>query len=297
MGLTITDLTKRYGRTTALDHMGLELRSGTIYGLFGRNGAGKSTLLGCLGNRLIPTAGHIELDGDPLPENESAMARTYLADDRWPWHQGVALTKVFDDCERMYGGFDRELADAMCERLDLAVEGRHYGGLSLGQRTMSRVMLGLCLPVDYLFLDEPTTGLDPVSRRMLIGFIMEAYTRRRRTIVISTHEIGEFAGVVERAVIVDRGRVLDAFAVQDLYRRAVLLGGPYDAIEAFASAHGARVADVEDLGGAVSALVVPGAGVADADLSAVVADGLPSGVHARTPDIQTYFIRLVQGRR
>lgn len=319
MGLTITDLTKRYGRTTALDHMSLDLRPGTIYGLFGRNGAGKSTLLGCLSNRLIPASGRIELDGEVLLENEPAMARIYLADNRWPW-TNFALSKVFDDYGRMYDGFDRELAEAMCHRLGLSTDAS-YGRLSFGQRTLACMMIGLCLPVDYLFLDEPTTGLDPVNRRILVGFLLEAYVRRPRAIVVSTHEIDEFASVVERAVIIDRGRRIDEFAVEDLHRRAVLLSGPRDVVEVFAASRGLHVVDIEPGAGSVSILAVingtsaeTGASVkagvsarpdtssvsdandwSDVDLSSVVSD-LPDGVHARTPDLQTYFVRLMQGR-
>lgn len=319
MGLAITDLTKRYGHNTALDHISLELRPRTIYGLFGRNGAGKSTLLGCLGNCLIPASGRIELDGEPLPENEPALERIYLADNRWPW-TNFALSKVFDDYGRMYDGFDRELAEAMCRRLGLPADA-HYGRLSFGQRTLACMMIGLCLPVDYLLLDEPTTGLDPVNRRILVGFLLEAYTRRPRTIVVSTHEIDEFASVVERAMIIDRGRRIDEFVVEDLHRRAVLLSGPRDVVEAFVASHGLHAADVEPGAGSVSVLAVAGGvsgetgaaartgafagtgapGVSDADdgqgadVSAAVAN-LPEGVHARTPDLQTYFIRLMQGR-
>lgn len=134
--------------------------------------------------------------------------------------------------------------------------------------------------------------------------VLEAYRRRSRTIVIATHEIAEFADILERAVIIDQGRRIDSFEVQDLCSHAALLVGPSDVVRAYAAGRGSRVLDVEHRGDSVSALVgmvsasepEGGASASVAASSGFITGGLPDGVRARTPDLQTYMTRLVQRR-
>lgn len=127
--------------------------------------------------------------------------------------------------------------------------------------------------------------------------VLEAYRRRSRTIVIATHEIAEFADILERAVIIDQGRRIDSFEVQDLCSHAALLVGPSDVVRAYAAGRGLRVLDVEHRGDSVSALVgmvsaselEGGASASVAASSGFITGGLPDGVRARTPDLQTYM--------
>lgn len=134
--------------------------------------------------------------------------------------------------------------------------------------------------------------------------VLEAYRRRSHTIVIATHEIAEFADILERAVIIDQGRRIDSFEVQDLCSHAALLVGPSDVVRAYAAGRGLRVLDVEHRGDSVSALVgmvsasepEGGASASVAASSGFITGGLPDGVRARTPDLQTYMTRLVQRR-
>lgn len=134
--------------------------------------------------------------------------------------------------------------------------------------------------------------------------VLEAYRRRSRTIVIATHEIAEFADILERAVIIDQGRRIDSFEVQDLCSHAALLVGPSDVVRAYAAGRGLRVLDVEHRGDSVSALVgmvsasepEGGTSASVAASSGFITGGLPDGVRARTPDLQTYMTRLGQRR-
>ena len=276
MSLSVTALTKQYGGSTALNRLSVTFEPNVIYGLFGRNGAGKSTLLGCIGNRLIPDTGRIVLDGEPLAECERLMARVYLANERLPWWDGVTLSAMLADCAHMDGRFDLGLARELVARFGLSPDAV-YGRLSLGQRTMARLM---------------------------VEAVLEAYRRRSRTIVIATHEIAEFADILERAVIIDQGRRIDSFEVQDLCSHAALLVGPSDVVRAYAAGRGLRVLDVEHRGDSVSALVgmvsasepEGGASASVAASSGFITGGLPDGVRARTPDLQTYMTRLVQRR-
>ena len=152
-----------------------------------------------------------------------------------------------------------------------------------------------------------STLLGCIGNRMIPDtgrIVLEAYRRRSRTIVIATHEIAEFADILERAVIIDQGRRIDSFEVQDLCSHAALLVGPSDVVRAYAAGRGLRVLDVEHRGDSVSALVgmvsasepEGGASASVAASSGFITGGLPDGVRARTPDLQTYMTRLVQRR-
>lgn len=286
MTLTITNLCKRYGGTrspNALDRVNLTLHP-AIYGLFGRNGAGKTTLMSLIANRLLPSAGTITLDGATVRDRESAQCRIYLVNETLPFMVAARVKAFLKREERYYGGFDWGLASRMLAEFGID-PGAGYGGLSLGQRMVVRLVAALCVPADVLLLDEPVLGLDAANRERFYRFLLASYGERPRVIVMSTHLIDEVAHVVERAVILDRGRVVEEFAAETVGSRAVALVGERSLVDGFVADAALRVVAREALG-RMATVTVRGP---------VEVSALPAGIAATGLGLQDYVIRVTSG--
>lgn len=278
--LSIADVSKRYGSTIALHGVNLKLQP-AIYGLFGRNGAGKSTLMGVVANRLLPSAGSIELNGVSVFENESAQSRIYLLNETVPFMVGVRLNTIFRREERYYGGFDWGLSARMLAEFGIAPAAA-YGQLSLGQRMIVRLVAALCVPVDVLLLDEPVLGLDAANRELFYKFLLESFSDHPRIIVLSTHIISEIAHVVERVAILDQGRIVDEFDAESVGSRATVLVGDADLVTTFITGSRLQVISHERMGRLLSVVVV----------GRIDNNELPAGVSASRLGLQEYVIRV-----
>lgn len=282
MSLTVTNLVKTYGNGAkpALDHVNLVLQP-AIYGLFGRNGAGKSTLLGLIANRLLPSGGMVMLDGANVRDNETAQGRIYLANETRPFLWPVRLSTLFRREERYYGGFDWGFCSRMLAEFGIA-PGVMYGNLSLGQRQIVHLVAALCVPVDVLLLDEPVLGLDAANRQLFYRFLIESYAERPRTVVVSTHIIDEITHVVERAIILDQGHVVDEFAADTVGSRAASLVGDTETVDDFIADAGLRVMARERVGRLANVTV----------RGEIDANDLPEGIVAGGLGLQDYVIAV-----
>lgn len=281
MSLEVTHLSKTFDGVQALRHASLTLEDNKIYGLFGRNGAGKSTLLAAIANRIVPNGGRVVMDHVDVLDDEWAQERIYLVNETMPFLMAYSLNTFFRNEGRFYGGFDWVLAARMLAAFDIDPTAK-YGNLSLGSRMIVRLVAALCVPVDVLLLDEPVLGLDAVNRELFYRFLLEAYAERPRTIVISTHIIDEIAHVIEHAIILEQGQVLENFAVDCMAQHAVELTGPADVMEAYANDGMLLVMRRQSLGSMVTLTVRGEVNAAD----------LPEGVTARPLGLQEYCVRL-----
>ena len=281
MSLTLTNLSKTFAGAPALDHVNLVLRDDVIYGLFGRNGAGKTTLMATVANRLVPSGGGVAMDGVNALDDERAQGRIYLVNETLPFLMAYSLKTFFRNEGLYYGGFDWVFATRMLAEFGIDPAAK-YGNLSMGSRMIVRLVASLCVPVDVLLLDEPVLGLDAANRERFYRFLLEAYERRPRTIVISTHIIDEIAHIIEHAIVLEEGRVVDDFGIDQISKRAAELTGPADAVERYAADAGIRILDRQMLG-RTAILTVKG----PVDIA-----NLPEGVVGRPLGLQEYCVRL-----
>jgi ABC-2 type transport system ATP-binding protein len=223
--IAISQLTRRFGRTEAVNGLNLSVPVGSCYGFFGRNGAGKTTTIKCLLNLLRPTSGTVSVLGmDPVRDEVAVkLAIAYVPDQIafYPW-MTVADTLAYTAAFRPR--WNRAIESALVDqfRLDLRQKSAH---LSKGQRTQLALTAAVAAEPDLLVLDEPTSGLDPIVRREFIRTIIGAFqsgTEASRTVFVSTHLISEFDGLIDRFTIVDRGRdvlTLDADEARGRYQK------------------------------------------------------------------------------
>ena len=216
------DLRKTYdGKVEAVRGLNLEILTGECFGLLGPNGAGKTTTIEILEGLLEPTSGEVSILGHSWRENEREM-REWLGISLQETRLGEKLT-VRETVE-LFASFYREprSADEVLEQLELTEKADSWvGKLSGGQRQRLAVATALVCNPKILFLDEPTTGLDPQSRRQLWD-IIRAFQRDGGTVLLTTHYMDEAERLCDRLAIVDHGQIIAEGTPADLIER---LGG------------------------------------------------------------------------
>jgi ABC-2 type transport system ATP-binding protein len=216
------DLRKTYdGKVEAVRGLNLQIHAGECFGLLGPNGAGKTTTIEILEGLLPPTSGHVSILGHTWQENEREM-REWL---------GISLqeTRLSEKLSvretlELFASFYREprSSDEVLEQLQLTEKADSWvGKLSGGQRQRLAVATALVCNPKILFLDEPTTGLDPQSRRQLWD-IIRAFQRDGGTVLLTTHYMDEAERLCDRLAIVDHGQVIAEGSPAELIDR---LGG------------------------------------------------------------------------
>jgi len=220
-------LTKRYesrtGPVDAVNGLDLEVSTGGCFGLLGPNGAGKTTTIEILEGLLAPTSGQVEVLGMAWRRNEDALRQRIgisLQETRFAEKLSVHETlSLF----RSFYRKGMEPAAAM-DLVSLGEKkGSWVGKLSGGQRQRLAVACALVGDPDLLFLDEPTTGLDPQSRRQLWEIIRD-FGARGRTVMLTTHYMDEAERLCDQVAVVDHGKVIALGSPADLIAR---LGGDH----------------------------------------------------------------------
>src|ERR1700723_159634 len=216
------DLRKTYdGKVEAVRGLNLEIQAGECFGLLGPNGAGKTTTIEILEGLLQPTSGQVSIFGKTWLENEHEM-REWLGISLQETRLSEKLT-VRETIE-LFASFYREPrpSDAVLEQLQLSEKADSWvGKLSGGQKQRLAVATALVGNPRILFLDEPTTGLDPQSRRQLWE-IIRVFQRKGGTVLLTTHYMDEAERLCDRLAIVDQGVIIAEGTPSELIDR---LGG------------------------------------------------------------------------
>ena len=245
-------LTKRFGKTTALDDVTLSFEYGKIHALLGRNGAGKTTLLGVASNRLIPTSGQALVDGEPVTDNPRALAKVFCTGDVRMIPPSMCVDDLVGHMGRFHEGFDAKRALRLAKMFGLDVKAK-TGALSTGYRSICQLVMALSLDVDYLLLDEPVLGLDAAHRDLFYRLLMEDYLERGRAVVVATHLIEEVATLVERVAIIDEGRLLMEASADELRTSGYSVSGRAEDVRAYCE--GLEVLGIDELGSLAMAYV------------------------------------------
>ena len=200
-------LAKRYADVIAVDGLDLDVHRGECFGLLGPNGAGKTTSIEILEGLLAADAGDVEVLGHRW-ETDSAWLRPRLGIQLQETQLADKLT--VEETLRLFRSFypDGPTVDALLETVELGGKrGSWVGKLSGGQKQRLSVACAMAGKPDLLFLDEPTTGLDPQSRRQLWG-VLERFRETGGTVLITTHYMDEAHALCDRVGIMDHGRLI-----------------------------------------------------------------------------------------
>ena len=224
--IKVNELTKRYGDFTAVDHVSFEVKKGTMLGFLGVNGAGKTTVINMLATLLSPDDGNAQICGEILgKENQEIRKKIGIV------YQQNCLDDLLSVQENLISrgiirGATKAEAKQQCIRLGriLKLEDimkKKYRTLSGGQKRRCEIAAALMHTPELLFLDEPTTGLDPATRLDVWNTIEQLQRTEKMTVFLTTHYMEEAANA-DNIIIMDRGKIITSgtpFQLKEKYAR------------------------------------------------------------------------------
>ena len=253
--IELDNLTKRFGDFTAVDHLSLRIETGEFFGLLGPNGAGKTTTISMMSTVLLPTEGEIRVDGARLDRRASAQKRKLsVITQEYSMRQDMNMDEVMEYQGRLYY-LPRKVIRQKTEEL-LAFAGlidyrrRTVRHLSGGMKRKLMICRALMIEPEILLLDEPTAGMDALSRRQMWN-LLRRVNSDRMTIVLTTHYIEEAQALCNRVALINQGRLqkldspdalireLGAFAVDETAEETLHSRYIHDRDEAIAYLSGA----------------------------------------------------------
>jgi ABC-2 type transport system ATP-binding protein len=205
--IEVSDLTRRFARKTALDSVSLTVPRGAVHGLVGANGAGKTTLIRHILGLLRAESGSVRVFGlDPVADPVGVLSRLgYLSEenDLPGWMRAeelICYTRAF------YPGWDDAYAEEL--RQTFGLDGRSkIRSLSKGQKARLGLLIALAYRPELLVLDEPSSGLDPIVRRDILGAILRTIADEGRTVLFSSHLLDEVEQVADHVTIISNGAI------------------------------------------------------------------------------------------
>ncbi len=224
--IIVENLTKKFGDFTAVDHISFDVHKGEIFGFLGANGAGKTTAMRMLSGLSLPTSGHARVAGfDVYKENEKIKQNIGYMSQKFSLYEDLTVKENIRFYAGIYGmsnRFIREKTAMVLEKLHLAAEGdKLVKSLPLGWKQKLAFSVAIFHEPQIVFLDEPTGGVDPVTRREFWQMIYEA-AESGITVFVTTHYMDE-AEYCNRVSIMVDGRI-DAMDTPQLLKKT------YDAV-------------------------------------------------------------------
>ena len=220
--IEMREIVKTFDGFAALDGASLSVPAGSVYGLVGPNGAGKSTLIRHLTGIYRQDSGQVLISGKEVWENAALKARIAAIPDDWYYF----LQATVRDMMRFYRGFYPTFSTERYEKLKAVFaidEKKTIRRLSKGMQKQVAFWLALCCMPDYLILDEPVDGLDPVMRRQVWSLVLGDVAQRGTTVLVSSHNLRELEDVCDHVGILSHGKVLLERSLTDLQDNVVKL--------------------------------------------------------------------------
>ena len=214
--IRVPELTRRFGATTALASVSLSLPRGAVYGLVGANGAGKTTLIKHILGLLRADSGSVRVFGlDPVADPVGVLSRIgYLSEENdipgW-----MRVEELIRYSRAFYPAWDDAYAEELRDRFALDPTAR-IGTLSKGQRARAGLLIALAYRPELLVLDEPSSGLDPIVRRDILGAVIRTVADEGRTVFFSSHLLDEVEQVADHVTMISHGRIVLSGPLADI---------------------------------------------------------------------------------
>jgi ABC-2 type transport system ATP-binding protein len=214
--INFSQVTKRFGKTTALDNIDLSINEGSIVGLVGANGCGKSTLIRHAIGLYLPDSGTCRtLGGDAGHLAGDEMAQIGYVHQDGELLDWMTVKQQINYVAAYYDNWNVELQNNFVEQFDINLKAR-VGKLSPGLRQQLAILLAICHEPKLLLLDEPAAALDPIARSRFLDLLLEIIQTRDRTIIISSHILSDIEKVIDHVLIMDEGRIINDIPFDEL---------------------------------------------------------------------------------
>ncbi|WP_195269764.1 ABC transporter ATP-binding protein [Eubacterium sp. 1001713B170207_170306_E7] len=300
--LKATDLCKSYGSFKALDHLSLTIEKGKTYGLIGQNGAGKTTFIRQVCGLSYPSAGELSLFGKREEKGlREGRKRMGCLVETPALYQGMTARQNMEAQRILRGIPDKRVVEKTLELVGLTDTGRktvrHF---SLGMKQRLGIAMALISDPEFLILDEPINGLDPVGIVEIRELLKRLNTERGTTLLISSHILSELYQTVDHFIIIDQGHIVEALTQEELDERC----RRHIAIEVDDTARAAAV--IEQSLHTDNYKVMPDGTIKLYDhleevraVSAALSQGglLLTGISVRGDSLEDYFLQSIGGRK
>lgn len=205
--IKVNNLDKSFDGIKALSDLDLNVKKGSIYGLVGTNGAGKTTLIKHVTGILKPDRGEVLIEDKPVFENIPIKERMgYIPDDLY-FFSTYNLKESAAFYRSIYPYWNQERYSHMAKQFELS-ERRKLSKFSKGMQKQAAFILTMSSMPDYLILDEPIDGLDPIIRKLVWKYIVEDVAEREMTVLVSSHNLRELEGICDSIGILSKGRMM-----------------------------------------------------------------------------------------
>src|SRR5438445_3257888 len=214
--ISVSELTRRFGATTALDSVSVSLPRGAVYGLVGANGAGKTTLIKHILGLLRAESGSVRVFGhDPVAEPVAVLSRIgYLSEenDLPGW---MRVDELIRYSRAFYPAWDDAYAEELRQVFALDPTAK-IKNLSKGQKARAELLIALAHRPELLVLDEPSAGLDPIVRRDILGAVIRTIADEGRTVLFSSHLLEEVERVADHVTMIHQGKIVLSAPLDDI---------------------------------------------------------------------------------
>ena len=220
---------KTFDGFRALDGLTMTVPTGAVYGLVGPNGAGKSTIIRHLAGIYRQDSGEVLLDGQPVYEDPAVKRRMTVIGDDWYYFPQANIREMAHFFAGLYPAFSWERYEKLKQVFPLD-EKMMLRRMSKGMQKQAAFWLTVCCMPEYLILDEPVDGLDPVMRRQVWSLLLGDVAERGTPVLVSSHNLRELEDVCDHVGILDHGRVLLERSLSDLQDNTVKLQVAYPGV-------------------------------------------------------------------
>jgi len=237
--------------------------------------------LNVITDRIFADSGDITLDGESIHGNDHALGSMYMLGEKNYYPETMKVREALDWAKLFYPNFDSKLADKLVEQFKLPTKTKIVA-LSTGYQTIFKIVIALAANTPIMLLDEPVLGLDAQHRDMFYKLLIERFSEKPCTIVISTHLISEVANIIEHCIIIKDGHIVKDAPCDELLGNGYSVSGPATLIDEYL--RGKDVLSVSVLGGLKTACI---SGDASDFMNA------PQGIEIGKLNLQDYFIGLM----
>jgi ABC-2 type transport system ATP-binding protein len=267
--VVVERLTKRYRDVTALNEVSLCFEANRVHGLFGKNGAGKTTLMALVTTQAFPTGGSVQVLGANPFKDDRVLPRMCFVRESQKYPDEFTGRDALAVAGQCFARWDKGLAGRLAVDFDLPLK-RRIKKMSRGQTSAVGVIIGLASRAEVTFFDEPYLGLDATARQIFYESLLADISERPRTIILSSHLIGEISNIIENVVVLDHGQVILDEEAEALASRAWTLVGPTAAVDSATT--GLPLLARQTMGALTSATVE--AGLSDKERHSLEAQGI-----------------------
>lgn len=205
--ISVENLYKKFDGTQALTDVSINVNSGSIYGLVGSNGAGKTTLLKHITGVLKSDSGKVTIDGEENYDNMQVKRKVAFIPDDLSFFNSYNLKEAAAFYKSLYPNWNEEIFEELIKKFQLNIK-RKISKFSKGMQKQGVFALTLSVEPDFLILDEPIDGLDPIARKVMWKAIVDASAERNMTTLVSSHNLKEMEGICDYIGILSKGSLV-----------------------------------------------------------------------------------------